>query len=221
MRQRHKKQFWTPEEDAALRTLFPDNKTELVAALFSRRYSQVANHAHYLKISKSSEYQLLHKDESKKNVIAAGVSNRFKKGDAPVNKGKKLQDFMTEQGIENSKSTRFKKGNAPHNTRSDGEISIRYDKKGRAYQYIRVSLAKWVMLHVHVWQQANGEVPAGSIIVFKDKNTMNTDLSNLECITKAENMARNTIHRYPEEIVSAVRTIGVLNRKINTINKNL
>lgn len=221
MKQRHKKQFWTPDEDAALAALFPDNKTELVATLLGRRYSQVANHAHYMKLNKSPEYMELHNAQSKKVVLEAGMNHRFKKGQAPVNKGKKLQEFMTVEGIKNSTATRFRKGNAPHNTRKDGDISIRQDKTGRSYQYIRVALAKWVLLHAHVWEQANGKVPEGSIIVFKDGNTMNTELSNLECITKAENMARNTIHRYPEEIVSTVRTIGVLNRKINSISKRL
>lgn len=46
------------------------------------------------------------------------------------------------------------------------------------------------MLHVVVWEEANGPVPKGMIVVFKDGDTMNVTLENLEIITRQEAAAR-------------------------------
>ena len=41
-----------------------------------------------------------------------------------------------------------------------------------------------------VWQDINGEIPEGMIVVFKD-DKLNCDISNLEMITREENLIRN------------------------------
>lgn len=41
----------------------------------------------------------------------------------------------------------------------------------------------------------------------------------LECITRAENMARNSIHNYPQPIPQLVQLRGALNRKIRNRSK--
>ena len=53
------------------------------------------------------------------------------------------------------------------------------------------------------------------IVVFRDRNKRNIDQANLEAITRAENMRRNSYHRYGQEIARAVQLRGVLNRQIN------
>ncbi len=112
------------------------------------------------------------------------------------------------------KKTQFKKGSSPHNTKPDGYI--REQKDG--YFYIRVGLKKWTSLHRHIWEQANGEIPKGMIPVFKDKNPKNYTLDNLEVISRAENMKRNSIHNYPPEINKTLQLVRVLTRKINQRN---
>jgi hypothetical protein len=100
--------------------------------------------------------------------------------------------FRPPKGIRLSSKTEFKKGQLPKNTLSDGVITIRH-KKGdnHPYQFIRIGLSKWVFLHRHIWQQANGPIPKDSVVIFKDGNTLNCVLDNLEMITKAENARRN------------------------------
>ena len=112
----------------------------------------------------------------------------FKPGGVPFNKGKK--------GHMKANATSFRKGNQPHNTKHDGAESIRVDTTGRQYRYIRLAKAKWVPLHRHLWEQANGPVPAGYIVVFRDGNSLNCELSNLELISRAENVRRN--HNRPK-----------------------
>lgn len=148
---------------------------------------------------------------------------QFKKGDTPVNKGKKQTEYMTPEQIQRTVATRFKKGNEPHNTTTDGQISIRKDtlRDGtvKHYKWIRIGKAEWKMLHVKVWEDEHGTVPDGHIIIiiFKDKNTMNITLDNLECISMAENMQRNSIQRYPGEVKEMIRLTAKLKRKIKKL----
>ena len=50
-------------------------------------------------------------------------------------------------------ATMFKKGHMPDNTLYDGAETIRKDKNGHRYVYVRISLGKWVPKHVLLWQQ--------------------------------------------------------------------
>ena len=52
------------------------------------------------------------------------------------------------------------------------------------------------------------------ILIFIDGNKQNFDKSNLKLITQAENMKKNTIYRYPPELISLIRTSKKLSRKI-------
>ena len=44
-----------------------------------------------------------------------------------------------------------------------------------------------MLKHRYIWQQHHGEVPKGSMVVFKDGNRKNTDISNLLLITRGLN----------------------------------
>jgi len=75
---------------------------------------------------------------------------------------------------------------------------------------------KLVYKHKWVWEQATGKkVPKAHNIVFKDGDNLNTNIENLECISNAELMRRNTIHRYPQELVSQIRKVSKLKKLIN------
>jgi hypothetical protein len=141
---------------------------------------------------------------------------QFKKGDTPTNKGKKQSEYMSAAAIEKTKATRFKKGNLPHNSVgiNDGDIHVRKDSSGINYKWIRESLGIWKMLHVYNWEKENGPIEKGFIVTFKNKDSMNCHLSNLELITRAENMERNSIHRYPDNIKENIRLISKINKTI-------
>jgi len=144
------------------------------------------------------------------------ADSRYAKGSVSFNKGLKQTDFMSQEQITRSAKTRFKKGQTPHNTKADGCLTIRTDKSGRAYQYYRIAQGVWQFLHVKVWIDNNGPVPDRMVIVFKDGNTMNCTINNLEMISREELMQRNTIHRFPTELKEIIRLSNKLERTLKT-----
>lgn len=147
--------------------------------------------------------------------------SRIKKGNVPMNKGRKLSEWCPSESIEGMKKTMFRKGHQPHNTKEDGAITIRPDNRGVNYKWIRISLNNWKMLHVKVWEDANGPAPKGKVIAFRNKDTMDCRLENLMLLTRKENMLRNSVHNYGPEIAKAVQLRGALNRQINKHLKKL
>lgn len=140
-----------------------------------------------------------------------------KKGDIPFNKGLKRKDYMSASSIEKVKRTQFKKGNKPHNTKFDGAIVARKDSSGISYKYIRIEKGVWQLLHRHIWQQVHGEIPDGYLVAFKDGNTENVNIENLELISMTENMYRNSKHNYPKEIIPSLTLNKLLENKINEL----
>jgi hypothetical protein len=130
------------------------------------------------------------------HIIAENAFNSLiKRGSVPKNKGLKQTQYMSADAIEKTKATRFKKGNQPHNTYGKpGMVTVRrghVKRGGRPYKYICIEVGKWLPLHQHLWEKANGKVPAGYCLWFKDKDNMNCVLENIELITRKENRIRN------------------------------
>lgn len=121
--------------------------------------------------------------------------SRIAKGNISFNKGKKQTEYMSAEAIERTKATRFNKGNKPHNCYDEvGKITIRHDhaeRGGKPYKYICLAIGSWRPYHQHLWEQQNGKVPKNHCLRFKDGDSLNVDLDNLECITRKENILRN------------------------------
>lgn len=113
------------------------------------------------------------------NKLNSGLTGKFRKGQTPHNKGKK----MPKEVYEKVKHTMFAKGNVPPNHRPVG--SERISKDG----YIEVKVAepnKWRLKQRVVYEEAKGEIPEGCPIIFLDGNKRNFDIDNLRCITRSE-----------------------------------
>jgi hypothetical protein len=80
------------------------------------------------------------------------------------------------------------------------------------YVYIRIAKGKYVLKHRLVWEQHNGPIPKGHIIIFKDRNKLNLNIDNLQMVTLRENMLRNTVTKYPIELQQLIK----LNNKLKT-----
>lgn len=147
-----------------------------------------------------------------------GVATRFQKGCVPKNKGLKQIDFMSEEGLRQSKITRFKKGHTPQNHKPIGYERI-CSKDG--YIYIKTAEPHTFSLkHRLIYEQHNGPIPKGYNIQFKDKNRQNTDINNLYLISRSDQLKNeNTLYRYPEELVSVIKLKGKLKRQINKKQK--
>jgi hypothetical protein len=115
-----------------------------------------------------------------------GRTGYFEKGHETHNKGK---PFPTARDHPNCRKTQFRKGQEPHNTRYLGHERISVDG------YVEISVAetnphtgynrRYVLKHVHLWEQANGPVPDGHCLKCVDSNKLNTDPSNWELIPRA------------------------------------
>jgi len=140
--------------------------------------------------------------------------NHFKKGSVPTNKGKKWQEYMSEEAQSRCKATQFKKGGLPHNTKYDGAIVERKDNSGKVYLYYRVSKANWQLYHRVIWERKYGKIKKGYNIIFKDGNTKNININNLQMVSDEENMLRNSIHKFHPEIVPTMALCAKLNKLI-------
>lgn len=188
--------------------LYPHHSSKYIAELLGVSLSKVYNTAWAANVKKSAEYLLT--PESGR-IIEPSIANQFKPGHIPHNKGKQISAEIYEKVL----PTMFKKGRKPHNTKPEGTINLRADKTGRFYQYIKIKDSQWELLQRHIWTQANGEIPAGSVVNFIDGNYMNCELSNLQLKTRGEMAIMNSIHRYPAEVRDLIKLNNKLKAKTN------
>jgi hypothetical protein len=185
---------------------YADMPTSKIAAEIGLSVRTVYKTAYKLGLKKSDAF--LNGPDSGRLNGTQGAAHRFKKGDNPFNKGKRFPGKIN--------ATTFRKGNQPHNTKYDGAVAVRKDKRtGISYQFVRVDNGKWIHLHRKVWMDNYGEIPEGGVVRFKDGNTLNCVIENLELVDTKTNMLLNTIHRYPEDIKATIRVISKLKKVIN------
>jgi len=150
----------------------------------------------------------------KRNHLRSGLTGHFEKGQESWTKGKTWAEFMSPEGMENSRKYQFKKGNIPHNGNVPvGEMRIRIDR--RRYRYWWQKLAQpnvWRQKHVLEWEKHHGPVPEGYVITFCDGDTTNWHIENLILSTKAQHAVKNRerIHGYDRESEIAANAIAEL-----------
>lgn len=112
--------------------------------------------------------------------LNSGLTGQFEKGHKTWNKG--LKGYM------GANETSFKKGNVPHNHRPIGSERKTID----GFWEIKVDEPnKWMLKHRWVWEQSNGKIPKGYVLVFLDGNRDNISLKNLKLISRQENLVMN------------------------------
>lgn len=120
----------------------------------------------------------------KRHRFLTNRSGQFKKGQKPHNTGKK---GWSPPG---SEATRFKKGDLPPCTLPTGAKTKTTPKPHRGEPgYWKIKTAQprgWVFLHRKIWEEVNGPVPSGHVLIFKDMDTDNVVLENIACITRGE-----------------------------------
>lgn len=202
--QRH---VWTKPEMRLLRSLYPHVLTEQIATKLGIDVNKVYLKANAMGLRKTAAF-LQSMNSWRLNSVFA-TATRFQPGMTPWNKG----THFVAGG--RSAETRFKKGNINHNRRAIG--SERLSKDGylqRKTTETGYPPRDWVGVHVLLWIERHGPVPAGCAIVFKDGDKTHIRIDNLECVTRVELMARNSIHRYPPALRRAIRLTAKLKRTI-------
>lgn len=124
----------------------------------------------------------------KNHDIVSGLDCRFKEGDEPANKGKK----MSPEQYEKCKATMFHKGNVPANHMEVGEYTHTTDGYLiRKVQEQGTQRERFEFVHRKVWEEHNGPIPEGKMVSFLDGNKDNCDIDNLVLIDNKENLELN------------------------------
>lgn len=210
-RARLSRQAWTIDEEAELRRRYADEETSQIALDLGRPIDRVYAKAAALGLHKSAAFMAECLQKCGQQRAEAGRATQFQPGMTPWNKGQK--------GLPSTgrmKETQFRKGNKPHTWVPVGTEQVR-----DGYLWRKVTdfggRHDWKQVHVMLWEEHNGPIQDGLILCFKDGNKRNIVMDNLELITRAERMRRNTIHRYPPELKDAIRVVGKLKRTIREI----
>jgi hypothetical protein len=210
------RRIWLDRERELMKQLFAFTYTETLAQMLKRSYTSVCSQAHLMGLKKSESFMQAELAKQAQRLSTSGVAHRYAKGHVPANKGQK----MTKDLYQKIQSTMFQKGREPHNALAPGEEVLRTDSKGKQYWMIKVpGETKLKYKHVWLWETQHGTVAKGYNIIFVDGNPLHCVLENLACISNAELMKRNTIHRFPTELKSTIRLVSKLNKTIKNAKK--
>lgn len=207
--------FWTPKEDAVLAYLYPDNRTaDILAFLPGKTLRGLYARADKLGLKKSPGLVARLAAEAMQNPNHGGRKAQFKKGESTWNKGK---SYMP--GGRCSENW-FQKGRKPHTWNPVGHERITRDGiLERKISDTGVTRFDYQPVHRLLWLEAGNSIPPGHIVVFKDGNRSNICIENLECISRQENMRRNSYHQYGPEVSKVVQLRGAITRQINKLEK--
>jgi hypothetical protein len=105
-----------------------------------------------------------------KQGLSNGIPQGYQKGHVSCLKGKKLPWL--------------KRKNPEYNRRPIG--AMRVNRGG--YNVVKVSNdpAVWKLLHHVVWEKAHGPIPKGHVIIFTNRNILDTRLKNLILVSRRE-----------------------------------
>lgn len=204
---------WSAEDDAKLRSAYPDTPTARIADDLGRSLSTTYQRAYRLGLTKSAEY--LASPAAGRTNGRQGVGSRFPKGHVPMNKGLRRPGWAPGRMRETQFVKGVRRGVAVKLWKPIG--TERVSKDGYLERKVNNDLPlqrRWRAVHLLVWEAVNGPLPRGRAVAFKNGDKRDTVIDNLECITRAELMGRNTVHNLPKPVAQAVQLLGALNRQI-------
>lgn len=148
--------------------------------------------------------------------IGSGLDSRFRKGHEPHNKGKK----MPREVYEKVRPTMFRKGNVPANHKGVGAHTV----SGEGYLLRKVQehgaqWERWKPVHRLVWEEHNGPVPEGKILIFLDGDKGNCDIGNLALVSRAENLELNRSRLRPPDADLAKAGVAIAKLKVAASGK--
>lgn len=209
---------WSDFELEVMRMHYPRTLNADLAELFSRTSHSVYHRAGILGLHKDPQWVADVARERSLRPDHKGRELRFKKGNVPWCAGTK--------GVvgvhENSRKTQFK-ARRPEESRNYIPIGgHRVNNDGYLDRKIRDDgppQNRFERVHRLVWIEANGPIPDGHIVVFRDgrRSSVLEEITadRLECITNAEHLRRRSIHRLPPELAAVARLRGRLTRAIH------
>lgn len=220
-RYRAGKRLWSAADDAVLRRLYPNTPTAVLARRLRRSLTATYGRAELLGVKKSAAYLAGPHAYRLRRGDNVGAAYRFTPGHVPANKGLRRPGWFRGR----MRETQFKRG-VRHGAAVDLYKPIgteRTSKDGYLERKVNDSLPlqrRWRAVHLVLWESEHGPVPKGHAIAFKNGDKTDIRLENLECISRRELMARNTVHNLPKPVAQVVQLLGALHRQIHRREKH-
>ncbi len=215
--------FWTTRELATLRKRYPHEPTAQLASDLGRSVAATYNMVDKLGLAKSAEYMASPDACRFRRGDNVGAAYRFPRGNVPFNKGKHHKPKGSEKGW-------FKPGTL-NGAAAIKELQIGAERVQDGVLLRKVGMgggrwSRWQPVHRMTWEAVHGPVPSGCIVVFKPgkHTTVAAEITadKLECITRRENMRRNSRHtRYGPELNRLMQLRGALKRKIRNAEERM
>lgn len=218
---------WTKEEEAFLRKHYKTMTHKAIAKALGRSHGAVSN--------KAERMQLLKKPSNRRFWYGERLHDLKRLYPHTPNKElakrfgvtqKAVLDAARRYGVRKNQDVahagRFKKGSAPSDGRpigtvrveSDGMVRIKVNDKYKGKN------ENWITYQLYLWLEAGNEPPADGYFVrikreFLSLHHTKLTADHLEVVDRAANLERNSIHNYPPELKSVMRTLGRLRKEIN------
>lgn len=197
------RRHWKSAENKRFRRIYARKTNEQLARIFHCSVQQINAHSAKLGVHKDPAWLHARNVANGELLRKSGKSHRFPKGNVSWNKGLHRPGYSIGRG--RMAETTFKKGQRPRNAVPVGTLVT--DENGylkrKMEESAGVGLSRfgWEFEHVRVWESRHGVVKPGFKVVFKDGNKQNVAIENLELLSDAEMMRRNSIHarRTPEQ----------------------
>lgn len=208
-----------------MRARYPKDAAQDLARSLGRSEHAVYMRANLLGLRKDAEWMA---DRTRRQWAAGQHENsrraHFKPGQEAWNKGRPAAEWI--RNVEPCRATQFKPGRPASEARNYRPIgSLRVSGCGLLERKVTddpslYPARRWVAVQRLVWEAANGPIPAGHLVRFREgratTNEHEITLDRLELVSRSENMRRNSRHtRYPPEVNQLIQLVGALNRKIN------
>ena len=172
---------WTKEHYDYILSICNGKPVKEILALFNEHFNE--------NITFSAISNAMYKCGAKTNVNGG----RFKKGDKPFNKGLKWDEYLSKESQESCRRTCYKKGDTVREKNNKWtEIGTETLWKGE-YFYIKVDKPTnrkghmyHALKHRYIWEQHNGPIPEGYVVIFLDGNRQNFNIDNLALVKRSE-----------------------------------
>jgi len=214
------RQIWTEKEKQYLRKAYPRTDTAEIAKKLGRPVRKIYSMVSKLGLKKDPDVMAAILKHCGAQLLEKGKSYRYPKGHVPENKGLRRPGWAPGRMAE----TQFKKGE-----RRGVAVKLyqpigteRLSKDGYLERKVNDDMplqARWKAVHRIIWEEHNSPIPKGMKIAFKDGNKLNRDIANLELVTAADMMSRNTLHNYPEPVKGQIHALAGFKRKLNSYAK--
>ena len=214
---KHSRQY-TDEQVAYIEKIALGRSNKEIARLFNEKFNSdrtarsVATVKYKNKIAsfpnKGRKYKkheieyLKHISKGRSNEEIARLFNEKFQEDRTV---ASINAIRYENGAVSGVETKFKKGQESENKMDIGSEAVTSD----GYTIVKIKdegkVGDWKAKHIIKWEEENGPVPDGNVVIFADKDRSNLDMDNLICISRSQ-LARLNYQGLIKEDAELTRT---------------